>query len=113
MFEKYFLHRNFFISENNSRNFFQHLTARLMPGPYLGRDIIEDLDIVLFGKFGHPDIEAGIVNQDEYIGFVRQYIPLAKTDVFKNGENIKKHLPESHESKVPVMLYNHAPLLLH
>ncbi len=74
--------------------------AVFLPGPDLGRDIINDTQPLPAGPFGDTHIKAGVVYQDEGVGAVLEDIPFAEVDIAEDGPEVHQHFGEAHESKV-------------
>ncbi len=60
---------------------FHHLHASFFPGPYLRRNIKYDADALLFGPLCYTQVEPGIIDQYQYIGFEGQNIFFAKSEI--------------------------------
>ncbi len=87
--------------------------AALVPGPYFRRDIVEHLDAVGLGKFGHAHVEAGVVDQYQHVGLEVEQVSLALFQVAAKLEHAGSRLPEAHNGQVLVVAHQLAALLLH
>ena len=52
-------------------------------GPELGRDIVIDPDAAAVGVMSHPQVKAGIIHQNNYIGLIFQNVFLTKSHIFE------------------------------
>jgi len=84
--------------------FFNFLNPALFPGPNLRRNVIQDRYIMLISKFGNPQIESGIINQDNRIGFKIQNILPTKREVFQDRSDVHQDFCKSHKCQIPVVL---------
>jgi len=87
--------------------------ARLLPGPYLGRNVIDGANAVFAGEFRHAQVKAGIVDQNENIRSAGKQIFLTKTDQSQYTSDILQYLYKTHIVKIPVMPDQNAPPGLH
>ena len=79
------------------------LDAAFLPRPNLGRDVVNDLDMVLFGEFGDAQVEAWKIDQHEHVGFPVEDIGFAAFHVAQHLFQMHKNLPEPHVGHVAVV----------
>jgi hypothetical protein len=73
--------------------------AAFFPGPYLGRNIIDNPKSLRAGPFGDAHVEAGIVNENERIGAILEDVLLAEVKVAEDGAEVHQHFGKAHKGK--------------
>ena len=80
------------------------LYAVLLPGPRLGGDVVEDLDLLLLGPLGHLEVEARVVDQDQYIGLECLDVGLTLAKLTTNRAEVFQHIHKTEKRGLAVVL---------
>ena len=90
------------------------LDTILFPGPDLGGDVVADGNLRMAAdKVGYLQVETGVVNQDDHIGFPSQDIPLAATQSTEDSTQMEQYGNESHIGQGFVVHHALTTLRLH
>jgi hypothetical protein len=71
--------------------------ALLPPGPHLGADVVEDRDPRVLGRRGEPEVEIGVVDEDEQIRFFRPEHPAEPEEDAGDEPELRENLREAHD----------------
>ena len=67
------------------------------PRPYFGRNIIDDgTQCGVLGELRHAEVKAGIVDEDDAVGFPFRHGPFALPHAPQDGTGMQEHLYETH-----------------
>lgn len=68
---------------------------------------------MLLGKFSNPEVKPRIVNQNNGIRSILQYVLFAVFDIVQDRPQIHKDFGKAHKGKLPVMFYQSSANLFH
>jgi hypothetical protein len=71
--------------------------------PTAGGDVVDVLEPVLMGKFGNLEIESGVVDVDDDVGFEFQDVLFAETDVAQHRLQVQSHFDKAHIGQIADM----------
>ena len=89
--------------------FLELFDAALSPRPDFGRDIVRHFEAAALGIPGHPEIEPGIVYQDEFIGLIVNDILFAKAEISDYPAGFGDDLSETHHGGVGIVSHRFVP----
>ena len=76
------------------------LEASFLPGPQLGRDVVDGFDALGVCPLLNLEVEAGVVDADDGVGVPAEDVLLAEADVAQHGAQVQHHFDEAHDGQV-------------